>query len=67
MKESNFYPGIEKDPRKSKDADEKITLANTANYGLTTQKTMLADKNVHVTQMPKGAIKQLNKLVEKTK
>ncbi len=49
MKKGSFYPGIEKDPRKSKEADEKVTLANTANYGLSSQKTMLADKNVHVT------------------
>lgn len=67
MKEGKFYPGIEKDPRKSKDADEKISLSNTANYDLTRQKTRLADANVHVTQMPKGAMKQINKLVEKTK
>jgi len=47
MKKGNFYPGIEKDPRRSKEADEKVSLANSANYG--TQKTMLADKEVHVT------------------
>jgi len=32
MRQGKFYAGIEKDPRRTKEADEKVSLGNSANY-----------------------------------
>ena len=49
MREEKYYNHIERDPREFMQADEKVDLKTLPQYkGLSTQKTMLPDKEVRV-------------------
>lgn len=59
-----FYDNIDVDPRGSQGPDEKADLSSVPGF-LRTQKTMVADDNKHVTPVPKGADKFIQKLKDK--
>lgn len=49
MRVGRYYDHIERDPREFMQADEKVDLKTLPQYkGLSTQKTMLPDKDVRV-------------------
>ena len=64
MIKGKFYDNIEKDPRDTMAADEKIDLKSLPQYqGLSTQKTMLADKDVTVKQASTKVDKWVDKMI----
>lgn len=69
MKAGELYDHIEVDPRDSKEADEKMSLAGAANReeALNQQKTFIADKAAHSEPVPPKAAKFVNKFVEQAK
>lgn len=69
MKQGELYDHIEIDPRDSKEADEKMSLAGAVNrdQALNQQKTFLADKAAHSEPVPPKATKFVNKFVEQAK
>jgi hypothetical protein len=69
MRKGQYYDTLKDDPRLSKKADEKVSLAD-APYNaeaLKSQKTRLADESTRSIPMPKAAQKFVNKFVEKAK
>lgn len=69
MRKGQMYDTLKDDPRLSKKADEKVSLAETPfnAEALKSQKTRLADETTRSIPMPKGAQKFVNKFVEKAK
>ena len=57
--EGNFYDGIENDPRKTKEADEKLDLNSLPQYkpGLSKRKTFLKSEGRSVKSVSQGADK----------
>lgn len=65
MAKGKFYDNIEKDPRDTVGADDKIDLKSLPQYqGLSTQKTMLPDKDVTVKQASKKVDKWVDKMLD---
>ena len=66
MSLGTFYDGIEKDPRESKEADEKLELSSLPNYtqGLSKKKTFLSNEGRALKPVSKKADKYVNKFVE---
>lgn len=69
MRKGKYYETLKDDPRLSKKADEKVSLAAAPFHAeaLKHQKTRLADDETRSIPMPKGAQKFVNKFVEKAK
>ena len=69
MASGTFYDGIENDPRKSKEADEKLDLESMPNYkaGLSKKKTFLTNEGRAIKSVKPGADKYVNKFVEMAK
>lgn len=69
LRKGQYYDTLKDDPRQSKKADEKISLAAAPfnSEALKQQKTRLNDDETRSIPMPKGAQKFVNKFVEKAK
>ena len=69
MAQGTFYDGIENDPRKTKEADEKLDLESLPNYkpGLSKKKTFLTNEGRAIKSVKPGADKYVNKFVEMAK
>ena len=64
----NFYPGIETDPRDSREADEKYDLSTLSKFqGLSTQKTMLSSKGRNTIPIKDRVDKYVDKMIEKAR
>ena len=65
MCQGNFYANIEKDPRLSKEGDEKVDLSSLPGYtGMSTQKTFMDGAKKNVQPVGKGADKYIEKMKE---
>ena len=65
MISGNFYPNIEKDPRLSKEGDEKVDLSSLPGYtGMSTQKTFLDGSKKNVQPVNKSVDKYIEKMRE---
>jgi len=65
MLSGNFYANIEKDPRLSKEGDEKVDLSSLPGYtGMSTQKTFLDGSKKNVQPVNKSVDKYIEKMRE---
>jgi|LauGreDrversion4_2_1035121.scaffolds.fasta_scaffold354382_1 hypothetical protein len=69
MRKGEYYETLKDDPRRSKKADEKVSLASAPYHieALQKTKTSLPDEETRTLPMNKGATKFVNKFVEKAK
>ncbi len=69
INEGEYYETLKDDPRRSKKADEKVSLASAPYHieALQKTKTSLPDEETRTLPMNKGATKFVNKFVEKAK
>lgn len=69
MRKGEYYETLKDDPRRSKKADEKISLVGAPYHieALQRAKTSLPDEETRTLPMNKGATKFVNKFVEKAK